>query len=841
MKASNKFKLIGIAAAAAVIGFTFAGCGGGGGGTPPPRLGTPEIAAPVEDGIVEWASIANAASYEVTVEVIYDENVEATFTEIVPAANFDLRDIAALEPGDVVSVTVRAMSANENVHMNSYPSEAVEVGIVAPLDAPTDVAIDYAGTLTWDAVANSHGYRVYADGAPAHEVADGVRTLDLTEFLNGGNGFSFASGIYDIRVRALSQDTVAVWSSALSDAVEFTVPYLEAAHNFGRFVVGVGGTVTIDVTGHVLADDATVNFAGTNVDTGELPSGVSISGSFEIEDGALEGRLTLTSDGVDLDAGSFDVELSIASLYAEVSVTVATLALTPAAGAIDRTGLDVVFNAAAGIGDLITGDHFASVGTADFGARDDYAFAFNIAGVQAGLRILPAATANIQAGDMLRAMGRISNPEASSRMELRRLNNMDPTHADVPDGGFGGAGTVTPSSPHNIPEGSFTFTWELTADDITHGLAIAPNSWDGHLRQAGFAFSIDDLIIFRPATGYQEIDYNLADDEYFQGLSGTVTGHNAQIGSSRLVIDGGSIVVTIHEYEYRNFMHVGGRTANYTGINISAAEGQTIRVTGRACATWTDPGTVTFFQGTAGASATIAAGAEFTLSARVTANVVRIAAGANLDFYIHSIIIGTDLFEDAEDPADTLDVYEVETFRPDPVDPPAMQTLMTLANFAGDVGTAITPAASDGVFRVNGATGTWEAGPSMVITGRTTGSNGPEFHLGNWAVANANIALLTGDIVTIAGYINDVVAGTAGGRQLRMQFARNNIDPEAGTTANIANSATGNQPFTVSAALGEITDGAALVTLVTESWNEGTALLGDIIINTFTVTRTIDP
>jgi len=34
MKASNKFKLIGIAAAAAVIGFTFIGCGNGGGGTP---------------------------------------------------------------------------------------------------------------------------------------------------------------------------------------------------------------------------------------------------------------------------------------------------------------------------------------------------------------------------------------------------------------------------------------------------------------------------------------------------------------------------------------------------------------------------------------------------------------------------------------------------------------------------------------------------------------------------------------------------------------------------------------------------------------------------------------
>jgi len=164
-------------------------------------------------------------------------------------------------------------------------------------------------------------------------------------------------------------------------------------------------------------------------------------------------------------------------------------------GTVDRAGVDIVLGAG-GMAALITGGHFGAAGDATVDTGAGYVFAYDIPNNSSGLRVLPAALAGLQPGDVLRATGRTTGTVDSSRLELAYI------------GASGGAGlgsdAVTPSSPYSIPGTAFTFNRILTAEDIAGGLRIAPNTWglgEGEVwadRFTGFAFSIDDLIIFRP-------------------------------------------------------------------------------------------------------------------------------------------------------------------------------------------------------------------------------------------------------------------------------------------------------------------------------------------------------
>jgi len=355
-------------------------------------------------------------------------------------------------------------------------------------------------------------------------------------------------------------------------------------------------------------------------------------------------------------------------------------------GTLDRTGLDVRLGAA-GMAALIEAGHFGSRGAATMVTEDDYVFVHGIANNSSGMRILPPDAITMTSGFryLLRATGRTTGTIASSRLEL--------AHLEAGAGVGLGNEAVTPGSPNTIPA-SFTFTRELTSENVAAGLRIAPNGWgwiteDGAptpaeqfiARFADFAFSIDDLIIFREEiiVSYQEIDFNLAGDVGFQALADRQTfGGWTAVGTPRITVDG-AMGVTIHVHEGRRFMYHGNRTANHHGINVVGAPvGNTIRITGRTGANWVPGGGAMEVSGTdVPQTGNLAAGAQFTLMGTVSGAEVRITGnswtggtpGAQ-SFYIYSIIVGTDLDQPAAPSYDRVDYVAVENFWPAPVDPP---------------------------------------------------------------------------------------------------------------------------------------------------------------------------
>jgi|GEM_PF-1298316 len=432
-------------------------------------------------------------------------------------------------------------------------------------------------------------------------------------------------------------------------------------------------------------------------------------------------------------AGTATIRATAGGEYDEVTITVETaeIVLVGDPGTVDRAGLEIILGET--MADL-PADHFAAVGTAVMGSRDGYVFASEIEGNNAGLRILPADIAVLEVGDVLRARGRTTGTVDNSRLELRRLN--------APATNVGGTQGVTPGSPYSIPE-AFTFDRTLVAADIEHGLMIAPNTWPPGIRPGYFAFSIDDLTVFRPVIeiGYQVIDFNLATNADFQALEAgaTITGHHAEVGSSRLTIDGGSAVVTISQQGGRSFLYLGNRAANSNGINITGTTpGNMIRVTGRTGADWPAANGRMELAGVTGETeVNPAAGGTFTMYGTIT-GAVRVQANswvptggdpiseadrsALRSFYIYSIIVGTDLFQDAEDPADTVNFEEVEDFWPPAavVTPapvisitPASPTLTVGGTQQLDVN--VTPAGADF------GTITWTSSAAAVATVSTTG------------------------------------------------------------------------------------------------------------------------
>jgi len=364
------------------------------------------------------------------------------------------------------------------------------------------------------------------------------------------------------------------------------------------------------------------------------------------------------------------------------------IVLVGAPGTVDRTGVDIVLGeAVAGMESLLAVGHFAAVGAAEMATRDGYVFAYDIANNSSGIQILPPGAITMTAGYryLLRATGRTTGTVANSRLELHYL-----------DGGAGGnLGNDNAVHTGSIPT-SFNMEWTLTADNATRGLRIAPNGWGWDtaggaptpaeqfiVRFADFAFSIDDLIIFREPIiiDNQAIRFNLADPA---GVFQT-TGAIAETG----LTPNGTASAAVHTATYgaftnRNFLYISGRTQNYHGLNVAGVNaGDIIRVTGRRGANWNAPpdgGQIHFMEGGSGnipMGAVATVGTTFTLTGTVSAGSTsfRIAVNAfnapagfvHPSFYIYSIIVGTDLDQPAAIPADTVDIEATENFWPVPV------------------------------------------------------------------------------------------------------------------------------------------------------------------------------
>ena len=230
----------------------------------------------ITDGILTWDAVANAVGYrvyinpeiEVTVTSLdlaalllapgtYDVQVRALGngtdfldSELSTAVEFVVEEADGLEVArlalqalieeaegldaseftaeswlvlEAALLGAEAALVSEDIEVVLAAIEALEDAIeglevtVEPvtLSVPGNLEIDATGILTWDAVANAVGYRVYIN--PEIEVT--VTSLDLAALL-------LAPGTYDVQVRALGNG-VDFLDSALSTAVEFVVEEAE--------------------------------------------------------------------------------------------------------------------------------------------------------------------------------------------------------------------------------------------------------------------------------------------------------------------------------------------------------------------------------------------------------------------------------------------------------------------------------------------------------------------------------------------------------------------------------------------------------------------------------------
>lgn len=240
----------------------------------------------------------------------------------------------------------------------------------------------------------------------------------------------------------------------------------------------------------------------------------------------------------------------------------------------------------------------------------------------------------------------------------------------------GGGGAMELSGAQQffpVTTGDFAFsvTWTAGAA-IPAQIRVTANRWDGPVVPA---FVIESIVVYRPEVNYQVINFNLAGDDYFQDLTDgvTISGHETVVGSPRLTTNGGGSVVTIGVHNGRRFLHYGGRAASSDGLNVlGTAVGDTIRVTGRAGPNWPTADRAMEIGGAGVQYFNVTPNSMFTLTGTITAPAdVRITGNswgagtpANMDFYIYSIIVGTDLLQGAANPADTVNVIATENFWP---------------------------------------------------------------------------------------------------------------------------------------------------------------------------------
>ncbi|MDR2183322.1 MAG: S-layer homology domain-containing protein, partial [Clostridiales bacterium] len=151
-------------------------------------------------------------------------------------------DLAALNlPTGSQNIQIRFLAANGDIASNL--SNTVSVNLTGQLPAPTGVAISGA-TLTWTAVPNAVGYRIYVAG-----VARTTTAITGTEFNLAT--LALAAGNHNVQVRALGNGTTTL-NSALSTGVNFTPG-------------AVGVPANVNITGTTLSWTAVSNAVGYRV------------------------------------------------------------------------------------------------------------------------------------------------------------------------------------------------------------------------------------------------------------------------------------------------------------------------------------------------------------------------------------------------------------------------------------------------------------------------------------------------------------------------------------------------------------------------------------------------
>ncbi|MCL2193004.1 MAG: hypothetical protein FWB78_06380 [Treponema sp.] len=163
--------------------------------------------------VLSWSAVQNAAGFRIYVNGTPSMTV-GNETSINIA---DLR--LAIGSHDISG---RALAENNSAFLNSELSEETTISIRhmtplrIPLRTPSNLTIT-GKTLSWDAVDNAHGFRIYIPGRQTPYTVDGnVTSLNLEKF-------GLGVGSHNISVRALANPEIANQMNSGAADITFTI------------------------------------------------------------------------------------------------------------------------------------------------------------------------------------------------------------------------------------------------------------------------------------------------------------------------------------------------------------------------------------------------------------------------------------------------------------------------------------------------------------------------------------------------------------------------------------------------------------------------------------------
>ena len=189
-------------------------------------------------------------------------------------------------PAGSQSIQIRFLSANGNIASNL--SNTVTVNLTGQLAAPTGVAVS-GTTLSWSAVTNAQGYRIYVGGTARTTTQITGTTFNLATL-------NLAAGSHNIQVRALGNGTTTL-NSSLSSSVNFSPGSVAAPSNLNITNTNLSWNAVSNAVGYRIYVDGTARTTGTeitvtNFNLATLNLGV---GSYSVQVRAL-GNGTTTRD-----------------------------------------------------------------------------------------------------------------------------------------------------------------------------------------------------------------------------------------------------------------------------------------------------------------------------------------------------------------------------------------------------------------------------------------------------------------------------------------------------------------------------------------------------------------
>jgi len=192
-------------------------------------------------------------------------------------------------PAGSQNIQIRFLAANGNNASNL--SNTASVNLTGQLAVPTNVAIS-GGTLTWTAVPNATGYRVYVGGTAR-------TTQNITGLSFNLTTLNLAAGEHNVQVRALGNGTT-TQNSALSTAVTFVPGALDtptalnitgATLSWAAVAGAVGYRIYIDGTARTT--NQTITATNFNLASLNLPLG-----TYDVQVRALGNGSTTHNSGL---------------------------------------------------------------------------------------------------------------------------------------------------------------------------------------------------------------------------------------------------------------------------------------------------------------------------------------------------------------------------------------------------------------------------------------------------------------------------------------------------------------------------------------------------------------